>query len=296
MVNCGNTSVYSKKGGVQDDNGLCISTWLCCQESNPFQVMACHAKLVSDAYNIGFGNRKRCVNKGQTVFLGKRITTKGGKASPINGPKENQEYTRNYYDPRYQPHCEKLGNILADSARTLTSYIEPCMYKIMPGHKDQTILRGCGLKIITQGHPNSTMGFCNETHVDAMDRFNNEMQQSFKMEIDVPSDTLETWLATEKKRYISKWIESFGIGIQTTCVYQFISSKINSFKILQYFVYEGLQLAVEVPNYSTHIFYPHAFSHCTAFPLAINEFGKVISRHGDGLNIFAWGVGQKMKK
>ena len=100
----------------------------------------------------------------------------------------------------------------------------------------------------------------------------------------------------EEKKYIAKWKKELGIGIQTTCVYQYLSDELENIEIIQYFVYEGLKVVVRIPNYATHVFYPHAFSHCTAFLLAINNSGKVISKFGSGINVFAWGVGQKDKK
>ena len=60
-----------------------------------------------------------------------------------------------------------------------------------------------------------------------------------------------------KIQYSNEFVEQLRMGGTTTCVYQFIYNKKESFDtdIIQYFIMPGLLLCIKVYSYVVHMFY-----------------------------------------
>jgi hypothetical protein len=94
--------------------------------------------------------------------------------------------------------------------------------------------------------------------------------------------------------YLRQWLEE-GIGVCTTCVYQFVGreSLDPEDEIYSYFLMDGIRLGVRIETHVAHSFFAHAYSHCTPLSFIVRniEGERRVFYHLDNFQVFAWGGG-----
>ena len=90
------------------------------------------------------------------------------------------------------------------------------------------------------------------------------------------------------QKYLTTNLE-IGIGKPTTCTYQFLNYReVNAECVLyQFFIYDGLKLALRIRDFACKTFYGHMATHRTAMPVLVRN-NKVYYTDKD-ISVFAWG-------
>jgi len=108
-------------------------------------------------------------------------------------------------------------------------------------------------------------------------------------------------MVRRRASYALKWLEAFGLGTPTTCVYQFVHDSVEEeerqdLEIEQLFVMSGLGICVRLGSHIGHSFYGHVFKHCTAVGLVKRGGRLFFSLNDSRFTVFAWGGGGPAKE
>ena len=78
----------------------------------------------------------------------------------------------------------------------------------------------------------------------------------------------------------------------TSCAYQFVAkdrSAQAATEVVQYFLYDGLSVAIRLRSYVAQMFYGHAVNHRTAQAVILVDGKVYVPANETGMQIFAWG-------
>jgi hypothetical protein len=256
------------------------------------------SELFVSAYKSGFGSRISTEVIGLNLYQG---TRQGEMATPdlTRGPGEgqNHQYYRKDYSDVLLPQCESILSTLTTIAKNLARVLDPIVYRLlMMNEYDHPVLGVCRRKILTMGLLANCLGFANTSHSDHHDFYPPATQDRFKnfFQKYLSSKTLQNKICAE---YLQRWVDQYGGFCRpTTCGYLFsgaLKGDQSKIEIIQYFVMEGLGLAVRFLGETVHHFYGHLFTHNTAVCVAIGSDGKVSYRSdpakSETFRVFAWG-------
>jgi hypothetical protein len=274
-----------------------VSRW--CQWPYDMQQVDCKtAEFFVSAYKSGFGSRSCTEVIGLNLYQG---TRQGHMATPdlTRGPGEaiHHQYHRQYYCDMLLSQCETILSTLTRQAKNLARAFDPIIYRLLlTSQDDDPVLGVCRRKILTMGLLARCLGFANSSHTDHFDFYSLAVQEEligyFKSYLSSPHSCNKICAA-----YLQRWVDQYeGFCRPTTCGYVFSGSlKGNPLKIriYQYFVMEGLGLAVRFMDETVHHFYGNLFAHNTAVCVAIGSNGKVSYKSdpfkSETFRVFAWG-------
>jgi len=82
----------------------------------------------------------------------------------------------------------------------------------------------CKNSIVTFGEKDFVLGFANTLHVDRTDRFSDSVQQDVLQHL--KDHDKSTYKNDELNcAYAESFVKTIGLGVPTTCVYQFVGKK-----------------------------------------------------------------------
>ena len=118
----------------------------------------------------------------------------------------------------------------------------------------------CKNSIVTFGEKDLVLGFANALHVDKTDRFSDSVQHNVLELLKVHDDSTDK-RDVLKCAYAESFVKTIGLGVPTTCVYQFVGTKdmVKKCNVIQYFVMHGIGLCIQLKSHVAHMFYAHTF-------------------------------------
>ena len=139
----------------------------------------------------------------------------------------------------------------------------------------------CRTTIVTFSDNKILLGFTNTFHIDKTDRYKKHIQDDLCRYRDNLHDK-------NAKNVLSSSLK-VGIGKPTTCTYQFMNYLHNDNKeeIFQFFLYDGLNIALRIRDFACKTFYGHLASHRTAMPIIVRN--NKVYYNDDNIGVFAWG-------
>jgi hypothetical protein len=200
--------------------------------------------------------------------------------------------------------------------------MDPVIVNVLDLHKPKGNDHFCRIKIVTQGitgpsnlnfEPGAKptgvpkrrdisqlplpfcLGFACTPHVDCSDsdRATNEIVKKAVDSWSHPRDANAVLI----KDYLRKWCDRYTIGVPTSCQYEYIGDfrgedwRQPNLQIHQYFICDGLMIAVRITDKMGTYFYGHTFVHCTSVALAVKD--GIVYYCDESFRIFAWGKGGK---
>jgi hypothetical protein len=243
------------------------------------------------AFKGGFGNRRCANNTGMNLYFGPRRSERP-RCSPDSGPGEDHS-GRSYYSETFNisAHTVPLMNKIRNAATKTTSYAAT----IAPNYLAMTGIHTCDRLIWTQGTigPTGTgpkcISFSNFPHVDSMDKASEAHQQMWLAEIAKIMGTTES----DSYKKIKQMKDRFGLGLPTTCGYNYVGSTGETNEVVASFGVMGF--AVPLTHKRVHHFYGWAFLHFTCLSYLMNYEEKIIrlfnsnSEDEEPFVIAAWG-------
>ena len=288
----------NEMGPIEDGTGHLISWIIRDKKLNPVKITQADIRIFRKAYGIqgGFGHRSRCAVIGHNTYTGRRSYHCVSRPTPCEGTGEarNYNYHRSHFNPKYQPGAEKLSNQLARAASYSATWLDPIITGLCPFDKnDQDQVHLCRASIVTMGTPSKSLGFANSLHIDSCDVLCKEVREQ---RIDMVRQYINsrTGRIARKAKYAMDFIHKFGLGVPTSCVYQFIHDE-NGFQeddaeVIQYFLLNGLGVCFRLGNHVAHSFYAFTMTHCTAVCMVVVD-STLYLRKNDNFTVFAWGSG-----
>ena len=219
-----------------------------------------------------------------------RANNNQAAASPVEGRSSTQhnEYYRNRFICHKAVLCNKIVNELASAASRIQSAIEyPILNFLMPeptGSYQRTKLTKCNKSNLITFGSNKYLGFFNTVHDDSNDAVKDKggLFKEYLMELKEKYSGNEDVL--DLIAYLLQWLEFDDLGVNTTCLYQFVGEHLlnENDRVYAYFLHDGLGTAVELHSFIGHSFYGNTFVHRTAMPVIVKGTGvnaKVYYQH-----------------
>ena len=277
----------TEKGPPMDYPGIMVSHWLRDAHMNSPEVKWDDILFLNKHLGNLYGSRGTSKCRGANVYIGKRKTTIA-RVSPVCGPgmTKHHHYFRNGRTrPLFQPRIQKFLNVLVANASSFGVRSDSTVQRFLPGGTGRSgggLFRSCEKALYT-------MNFANEDHVDLNDLKRNTDQERWRSQLSGMLDQKDE-SARKKVRYLKDWIDLYGLGTPTTCVYQFVTgSSVCMPDIIQYFIMDGVGICVRLRSHVGHMFYGHSFRHRTAVPIFVCN-GIVDSPSiSNRFVVFAWG-------
>ena len=188
----------------------------------------------------------------------------------------------------------KFTNKLAGDAVTTGKRLHTILHGLLlNGLARDKFMRACHRKILTQGKAWWCHGFASTAHVDKKDALSKKEQQKIRDQIEPYLNDADDNIMS-KAQYVKRMLNlEGGVGIATTCIYDFLikdQEYLKDAEIHQYFLYNGMKVAVRFHSDVCHSFCAHNMSHCTAVCLVKTKDGRVLLSTPDlAVTIFAWG-------
>ena len=268
--------------------GMLASCWWKCPSLTIPRITNSECQHWINCYGRGFGPRHSVNSVGMNVYTDDEgILSHRPHPDIFTDEKDiplHQYRNNNFEFPLVRSLLEKRLHMLTKKAQEKSQAIHPEMAQLMDGC--------CTKRIITSGTSRRLFGktrnqfgptyfysFSNEGHVDDSDL----------MRLDVIQDFL-TRADTDYKRRILGFPK---VCLPTTCAYQFNwesrwMEKENSF--VQYFVMDGLGLAMPLEDGIAHHFMASLFAHNTSVGVLTFEDGEMsIGSDDPEILVFAWG-------
>ena len=241
-------------------------------------------KKAAVCFKGGYGNRDTTRNIGQNVFFGPRLSARP-RHSPDSGKGPLhllRAYYRAYYTdvqwaPLVQMKCSEMGSeILKIFRHTNQNFNEFVGWET------------CSRGIYTTGSlldsRKACFMFANEPHKDTCDIASEPLIQEWFDKVP------EGGAVKEKLVDLWKWKK---IGLATTCGYNHVGEKPDTYNVLSRFAVLGFTIAMD--HQTTHHFYGWAFDHFTAATILENGSNVLTSNRGriDGKEfvVVGWGKG-----
>eukprot|EP00957_Ditylum_brightwellii_P120439 9189464-Ditylum_brightwellii.AAC.1 len=213
-------------------SSVTVSSWLRCNEVDHHNVTMSEINMIFKSYKTtGFGSCTTVKYVGFVMFQG--VNNEGNRvvSSPVtgSGTSSNTQYYCFYFSPIYQPLAEKLTNVLAIAAETITIALDTNIHPVLPNHKvpsrySQNILGTCHKKIITCGVPNKWFGYASCIHVDNVDIYKQEIQDQTINNVNKINSSNYS-CNKDLREYSEKFAKYGKYGRKTTCVYQFVGKQ-----------------------------------------------------------------------
>ena len=139
----------------------------------------------------------------------------------------------------------------------------------------------CRTTITTFSSNDKYLGFLNTAHKDKKDMYKKSIQRDLANYIGHVTDKgIQNYLYSNLK---------IGIGKPTTCTYQFLNytNEHANCEVFQYFIYDGLKIAIRIHDFACKTFYGHMATHRTAMPLLVRN--NEVFYTDKEIGVFAWG-------
>jgi hypothetical protein len=231
--------------------------------------------------------RKTVGHVGLNKYIGQR---KGSQAchTPVSGPGSGKEHHYKlghcWEDQIHTPLVSCILNSLANQISSFGLKSDPLIHSLLPGGTKGTLFKPCTTGIVT-------INFANVKHTDSGDKRTKKIMDEAIL---VSKCGLNHKYPEEKKKslYLNAFMKTFGLGLPTSCAYQFVGREPEvdgGVEVVQYFLYDGLSVAIRLQNYAAQMFYGHAVAHRTAQAIILVNGKVYLPMEETGMQIFAWG-------
>ena len=260
------------------------------QYCNPILLTDKHKSYLRDAVGNGSGSRHCCsVPPSVTnLYFGSRSYPTLAQSSPVIGPKMTSHHDnyRKHWNPTmlasFVPICNTLTTAIHHISRWVNPFLEhACCNGSSVIGKSYDNWQLCRTTIITFGKSDKYLGFLNTAHIDKKDLYKKSIQKDLSGYVKTVTD-----IAIQKYLFSNLKI---GIGKPTTCTYQFLNYRevFPECILFQFFLYDGLKLAIRIRDFACKTFYGHMATHRTAMPVIVrNNKVYYTDKH---IGVFAWG-------
>ena len=139
----------------------------------------------------------------------------------------NYSYSRSQFSRLPQSVAKKLIYRLYQKFSYASNIIDPDINLFSP-HEVISHLHICDHWIVIFGIRDISLGFSNTSHVDSLDRFIKSVVDKSKTEVCIKYIYIYIIKKNHMKiQYANEFVQKFGMGDPTTCVYQFICDEID---------------------------------------------------------------------
>ena len=239
-------------------------------------------------------------NRGVSVCSGHNTYNKIRRCNrpldnPICGPsnKGRVDYWRNYFrNPHAIVATNPVINHLTNMAIHMGEYLHPAYTRLtqtsfsLPANSIHRSI--CSNGILNMGNED-TLFFANTNHSDPHDFLKENQQIACISALESQNRKgRSSWNQWEREMLLG-WKRRFGgFGRHTTCSYANVETFPETWEVYQFFVMDGLGMAARLGPGVVHSFFGGHFCHNTAVTLAINDEGKVLTKHPNHY-LMAWG-------
>ncbi|GKZ00553.1 hypothetical protein MPSEU_001007800 [Mayamaea pseudoterrestris] len=213
---------------------------------------------------------------------------------------EHQYYRQEWHD-FFVPICNAAVNALEHvtvaAAFALDEGVNEFLQAALVGSKQLQELGHNSIKILTTGYLTKWLSFANTSHVDQ----NDKLLPVFQARAD---EVLEEWQRDPSKHdiylYLMEMREMFTVvnkkgeqtfSVPTHCAYAVSGVFPASWIIYQYFLNDGIGIAVRFKEGWTQQFYGAEIAHNTAVTVAVDPDTGLVHYFDDNATIIAWGAG-----
>ena len=148
-----------------------------------------------------------------------------------------------------------------------------------------------------------TSDFCVSSHTDKNDACTGDFRENIMREWKRAVNQDYLCMAEKMKlKSALKFAEDLGLGVHTTCCYQFVRSggehddeDGDQTVPYQLFVFPTLGVSRVIRNYDAHLWMASVVQHATCVPMFVKR-GLVTFGHHNDVSIEAWGNGKKKKQ
>ena len=207
------------------------------------------------------------------------------RPSPSEGPKEhgNYHYYRDSISHLHMP-------FLASSMKTLTkiaAYAAGHVYKFLsvvyPNNNKRKQMLFCRLGIFTMEISCTLHTNQNDKRLSFQESVVDNLNYVEK-QLDIVQKCKHVNTARkEEAKTASSFIKYWGLGIPTTCCYQYVCHRHQNttpITIYHYFCMQGFDLCRRIQNYWTHSFFAYIFVHGTSVLLYVSNGLVFVGKHG----------------
>ena len=256
--------------------GIVVSMWDCVPPIKDLFPRN-HYKSMQDRFGKAFGSRKSVPSGAFNCYLGP-CNSKRPKHNPSYGEerREHVDYDRNYYSFAHM-HVP-LQNSINHSARLILQHVKNINDEYMSFVGYDT----CTRAIWTQGiskrsdskvdgddriikkdnlktSPHDGIGFYNKPHIDINDIVPDDIYLKWFNKLNIDASTQE---------YIETIKEKIGVGLPTTCGYNFSQPNQDSTIFAHFLCWDFL---TSITDHTFHHFYGWSFPHCTTVPMQLTD-------------------------
>jgi hypothetical protein len=281
---------------LENTPGVLVSLW---KQDDPAVTSTLfhydYCRCLYEVYKTGFGARCTAACTGLNAY---RAARNSSRAHPTPAVGVEQIAKQQYYRaeqsfPFSQALLEKSLHHITNEIVGSAKKSNPSLMKLLGEYCQKTILT-CGIppsytKEGTQNCPtvdnkkNATFGFKNDLHLDLCDKLSRDLQQHFSS---IASETTS----------LCRLSNCYGLGLPTTCGYQFIFNTENPLANqqlvpYQYFSMDGLGLLVKIEHGFSNHFLAWTFSHRTTSCWLHDTIRDLIylNNKNDLFMVLAWG-------
>ena len=260
------------------------------QYCNPILLTKHHKDFLQNAVGKGSGSRHCCpIPPSVTnLYFGTRRFPTLAQASPVIGPKmaSHHDNYRKHWNAAMLASFVQISNTLTSAIHHISRWVNPllehaCYNGSSVIGKSTDNWQLCRTTIITFASNDKYLGFLNTSHIDKNDLYKKSIQKDLtEYTNNVTNKDVRCYLSSNLK---------IGVGKPTTCTYQFINYEENfpHCVLYQFFIYDGLKVAIRLHDFACKTFYGHMATHRTAMPVIVRN-GKVFYTDED-ISVFAWG-------
>ncbi|GKY90495.1 hypothetical protein MPSEU_000023300 [Mayamaea pseudoterrestris] len=248
--------------------------------------------------NIMFGGRKASAIVGQNGYFSRRLSGIAGP-TPLQYSAKDHQYHRQHWKDFFVPACNVATNSLESMTIAASSAMDPkvtaFLQELAIGSRTQRKALGINaIKILTTGILKKWISFANTSHIDKNDKLLEVLKEKAEhllseMEKDTSNHLVYKYLLQMDAMFFN------GISMPTHCAYAFAGAFPKSWKLYQYFLYDGLGVAVRFTKGWTQQFYGAEIAHNTAVTVAVDG-NDMVHFHTNKAVVVAWGAGASYRE
>ena len=240
-----------------------------------------------------YSSRKTNSSDGYQLYFGTRGVNSQSRPSPSEGPKEhgNYHYHRDSISHLHMPFLASCMSTLSKVATYAAGHVYKFLYVLYPNNNTRKEMLFCRLGIFT-------MNFSCTPHTDQNDKTLSSQGsvlknlQCVQENLDVVQNCKHVNSARKAEATAaSSFITYWGLGVPTTCCYQYVhndQANENPMQIFHYFCMQGFELCRRIQNYWTHSFFAYTFVHGTSVPLYVSNGLVFVGKH-PSMTMLVWG-------
>jgi hypothetical protein len=233
-----------------------------------------------------YSSRKTNTCEGFQLYYGTRGLNSQNRPSPSEGPNEHgkYQYHRDSMSHLRWPFLASCMSTLSQIATYAAAHVYKFLYVLYPNKNKRKDMLFCRIGIFT-------MDFSCTPHTDQNDKALSS-EESVLHDLDVILECEHVNQQRKKEATsASSFVKHWGLGVPTTCCYQYVNhqtKKCTPIQFFHYFCMQGIDLCRRIHNYWTHTFLAYTFVHGTSVPIYVSNGLVFVGKHPE-MTMLAWG-------